>query len=279
MPSVRKASRKASEPKASDKMAPSSSQVKKIAGKKSQVNFSDTLFYRPKKVSTVGIRVPRQRDLTHFVRWPRYIRIQRQRNILMKRMKVPPAINQFTQTLPKSAAVTLFRVLDHHGHETPQAKRARLLKAAMDKTGQLSNTKRPYTVKCGIRLVTKLIERKQAKLVVIANDVSPIEIVLWLPTLCKKKGIPYIITKDKARLGRVVKKKKAAVLAFVEVRPQDKADFSNLVQIAKEKYNDMYEKIMHTPGGMKLSKKTMQRKAKQQRLKAIAAKSAKKVTS
>lgn len=41
------------------------------------------------------------RDLSRFVRWPKYIRIQRQKAVLQKRLKVPPPINQFTQTLDK----------------------------------------------------------------------------------------------------------------------------------------------------------------------------------
>ena len=30
---------------------------------------------------------------------------------------------------------------------------------------------------------------------VIAHDVDPIELVIWLPALCKKQGIPYCIVK------------------------------------------------------------------------------------
>lgn len=41
-------------------------------------------------------------DMSRFVRWPRYIRLQRQRKILKTRLKVPPAINQFTNTLDKN---------------------------------------------------------------------------------------------------------------------------------------------------------------------------------
>ena len=48
-----------------------------------------------------GGTVQPKRDLTRFVRWPKYIRLQRQRQILYQRLKVPPAINQFTQTLDK----------------------------------------------------------------------------------------------------------------------------------------------------------------------------------
>lgn len=55
---------------------------------------------RPKQF---GIsRIPPKRDLTRFVRWPKYIRLQRQRKILMLRMKVPPTINQFTKSIDKN---------------------------------------------------------------------------------------------------------------------------------------------------------------------------------
>lgn len=51
---------------------------------------------RPKNFGT-GQDTQPKRDLTCFVKWPRYIRLQRQRAILFKWLKVPPAINQFTQ--------------------------------------------------------------------------------------------------------------------------------------------------------------------------------------
>ena len=38
---------------------------------------------------------------------------------------------------------------------------------------------------------------------VIAHDVDPIELVVWLPALCRKMEIPYCIVKGKARLGAV----------------------------------------------------------------------------
>jgi large subunit ribosomal protein L7Ae len=49
------------------------------------------------------------------------------------------------------------------------------------------------------------VEKKKAQLVLIANDVDPIELVIFLPALCRKMGVPYCIVKNKARLGRVVR--------------------------------------------------------------------------
>lgn len=54
-----------------------------------------------------GQDIQPKRDLTRFVKWPRYIRLQRQRSILYKRLKVPPAINQFTQALDRQTGMFL----------------------------------------------------------------------------------------------------------------------------------------------------------------------------
>jgi hypothetical protein len=45
--------------------------------------------------------------------------------------------------------------------------------------------------------------QKKSQLVVIAHDVDPIELVVWLPALCRKMEIPYCIVKGKSRLGAV----------------------------------------------------------------------------
>lgn len=50
-------------------------------------------------------------------------------------------------------------------------------------------------VKFGLNHVTDLIEASKAQLVIIAHDVDPIELVLWLPALCKKMNVPYFIVK------------------------------------------------------------------------------------
>lgn len=46
--------------------------------------------------------------------------------------------------------------------------------------------------------------QNKAQLVVIAHDVDPIELVVWLPALCRKMEVPYCIVKGKARLGAVI---------------------------------------------------------------------------
>lgn len=59
-------------------------------------------------------------------------------------------------------------------------------------------------IKIGINEVTKMIERGQAKLVVIAEDVSPQEIVMHLPIIAKEKNIPFTYVKTREELGNIV---------------------------------------------------------------------------
>ncbi len=55
---------------------------------------------------------------------------------------------------------------------------------------------------------------------VIASDVDPIELVVWLPALCRKMDVPYCFVKGKALLGKLVHLKNAAALALTEVRKE-----------------------------------------------------------
>jgi len=52
-----------------------------------------------------GQDIQPKRDLSRFVRWPKYIRLQRQLAILKQRLKVPPTINQFTQALDRQTGM------------------------------------------------------------------------------------------------------------------------------------------------------------------------------
>jgi len=59
-------------------------------------------------------------------------------------------------------------------------------------------------VRKGTNETTKAIERAQAKLVVIAEDVDPPEVVAHLPLLCEERKIPYIFVPSKEKIGNAV---------------------------------------------------------------------------
>ncbi len=56
----------------------------------------------------------------------------------------------------------------------------------------------------GTNEVTKHVERGQAKLVVMAEDTSPEEILAHVPLLSEEKGIPYSYVGSKSELGQSV---------------------------------------------------------------------------
>jgi len=59
-------------------------------------------------------------------------------------------------------------------------------------------------VRKGTNETTKAVERTQARLVVIAEDVDPPEIVAHLPILCEERKIPYIYVPSKEKIGESV---------------------------------------------------------------------------
>src|SRR5512143_1033359 len=76
------------------KVAPAPLAVKKPVAKK----VVNQLFEKRPKNFGIGQNIQPKRDLSRFVRWPKYIRVQRQKAVLQKRLKVPPPIHQFSQT-------------------------------------------------------------------------------------------------------------------------------------------------------------------------------------
>ena len=57
-------------------------------------------------------------------------------------------------------------------------------------------------IRIGVNEVTKAVERGKAKLVVMAEDVDPPEIMIHLPIICAEKRIPFVYIKTKDELGK-----------------------------------------------------------------------------
>jgi len=241
--------------KSSKKPAPAPYPAKGAAVAKKVKN---PLIEKKSRNFSIGQDIQPKRDLSRFVKWPQYVRLQRQKAILKQRLKVPPAVNQFTKTLDKNTATQLFKVLNKYRPETKPEKKTRLTAAAeaVAAGNKVDQGKKPVLVKYGINHITALVEAKKAQLVVIAHDVDPIEIVIWLPALCRKMGVPYCIVKSKSRLGTVVHKKTATALALTDVKAEDKHELAAVVSAIKTSYNDKYEEHRKTWGGGIMGRKS-----------------------
>jgi large subunit ribosomal protein L7Ae len=68
----------------------------------------------------------------------------------------------------------------------------------------LSVAKDGGKIKKGVNETTKAIERKTAQFVVVAGDVTPEEVVVHIPMLCKENNIPYAFVPSKKDLGGAI---------------------------------------------------------------------------
>ncbi|ANQ10487.1 50S ribosomal protein L7Ae [Plasmodium coatneyi] len=225
--------------------------------RKKGIRSNPLIFEKKKKSNIIGVGVRAKRDLSKYIKWPKYIRIQRKKKILLERLKVPPSINQFNHTLSKGQTQDLVNFLKAYKPESKAEKKKRLLNKAKDALNKVaSKDKKPMMIKYGINHITKLVEKKKANLVVIANDVSPIELVLFLPTLCRLKDIPYCIVKDKATLGKLVHKKTATAICVQNVSKDDQEKLDYFAKICRENFSDNVD-IRRKWGGQKMSAKSM----------------------
>lgn len=162
---------------------------------------------------------------------------------------------QFRTTLDRNQAANLFKLLTKYEPETAAAKTTRI-EALAKAAASGENAKAaaaPNVLKFGLKHVTTLIEEKKAKLVCIAHDVAPLELVLWLPALCRSMDIPFCIVKGKARLGTLTHQKNCAVVALTSVDKEDVNTLNTLSANFKAQFNDT---VPRRWGGGKMGLKT-----------------------
>lgn len=204
------------------------------------------IFEKKARSFRIGGDIQPKRDLTRFTKWPQYIRLQRQKRILMQRVKVPPTIAQFQHTLSRDQVAQLTRLCKKIKPETKAEKAARLQALA----GKKGESKAVPVIKFGLNHVTELVEQKKANLVIIAHDVDPVELVCWLPALCRKMNVPYCIIKSKARLGQLVGKKTCAAACITNVPSEDVSELKAFKDNMMAQFNQSKDAHRKWGGGL-----------------------------
>jgi large subunit ribosomal protein L7Ae len=230
-----------------------------------------SLFAKSPRNFRIGGDIQPTKNLTRYVKWPKYIRIQRQKKIMLMRLKSPPALAQFQQTLDKNQASKLLKLLSKYSPEDKKTKKERLQKEAEARKGGNKADHigpKPIHLKFGLNHVTTLVEEGKAKLVVMAHDVDPAELLVFLPALCRNKNVPYCFVKNKARLGKLCHTKTATCVALTDVRKEDLQDFNSLQTTFKAQFNDNIS-LRRTWGGGVMGIKNQHMMAKREKLREI----------
>lgn len=93
-------------------------------------------------------------------------------------------------------------------------------------------------VKRGVKEVVKALRKKEHGLVIIAGDISPIDVISHLPVLCEDNGIPYIYTPSKEELGGAGGTKRPTSVVMVQLGGKKKDE------AASGEYKEAYEEIV-----------------------------------
>ncbi|HJM18980.1 MAG TPA: ribosomal L7Ae/L30e/S12e/Gadd45 family protein [Candidatus Thalassarchaeaceae archaeon] len=90
--------------------------------------------------------------------------------------------------------------------------------------------------KKGMNEVIKVCERGAAKLVIMAENVNPGEMMMPIPLICKERGIPYLYVEDQGYLGEAAglpEGRPTSAIAVTELEGSAD-DFDNIVKSANE---------------------------------------------
>jgi H/ACA ribonucleoprotein complex subunit 2 len=79
-------------------------------------------------------------------------------------------------------------------------------------------------IKRGVREAVKAIRKNEKGLMVIAGNITPIDVITHLPVLCEEKDIPYIYVNAKEELGLAALTKRSTSCILV-APPKDEAKY------------------------------------------------------
>ena len=89
-------------------------------------------------------------------------------------------------------------------------------------------------VKRGVKETVKAVRKGSKGIVIIAADISPIDVLSHLPLLCEDKSVPYMYVKSRAEIGQACKTKRPTSCVMI-CKPDKKAESQEPFDECKEK--------------------------------------------
>ncbi|CAG2251741.1 H/ACA ribonucleoprotein complex subunit 2-like protein [Mytilus edulis] len=88
----------------------------------------------------------------------------------------------------------------------------------------------------GVREVQKFIRKGEKGIVILAGDVSPVDVICHMPLVCEEEGLPYCYTPSKEDLGTACGSKRQTCM--VMIKPNDEY---------RQLYDECYEQVKELP--------------------------------
>lgn len=152
-------------------------------------------FRKPSRRIGSGGVLKKSNALGRLMRWPKYVKLQRQRKILLQRLKIPPALNIFNNACSKDFAAKLVKFGKNYSPESSKQKQNRLRATAkLQEQGQAIPSGKKNVIKYGFNNVTNLIESGKAKLVIIAHGM--LLLLLFIIFVCSQQMILILINNN-----------------------------------------------------------------------------------
>ncbi|KAL0798450.1 hypothetical protein Bca101_053625 [Brassica carinata] len=182
--------------------------------------------------------LPPRKNLTRYIKWPKSIRLQRQKRILKQRLKVPPTLNQFTKT-----------ILLKYRPEDKAAKKERLLnKAQSEAEGKPVESNKPIAVKYGLNHVTYLIEQVYNPIIKRKSRLGAVTLIVYL-LLKRISYLLFVLIPLLMTCLEIVHQKTAACLCLTTVKNEDKLEFRKVLETIKANFNDKNDEYRKKWGG------------------------------
>ncbi|KAH9509482.1 snoRNA-binding protein [Bulinus truncatus] len=87
----------------------------------------------------------------------------------------------------------------------------------------------------GIKEVQKRLRKGDTGIVVLAGDVSPMDIITHIPVMCEERDIPYCYTPSKSELGESYGTKRQACIVLIK----ENDDYNQLFNECKAKISEI----------------------------------------
>ncbi|KAK7488727.1 hypothetical protein BaRGS_00020024 [Batillaria attramentaria] len=100
------------------------------------------------------------------------------------------------------------------------------------KTIRKASKQKSYLRK-GVREVQKFIRKGERGIVVLAGDVSPLDVISHVPVLCEESDIPYCYTPSKDELGQACGCNRTTCMVMVKVHPDYKDSYDECFEGVK----------------------------------------------